>query len=348
MEKPEFFYGSEKRFSEFVKSLESAKKIVAVSHLDLDGVVSAKVVDYALQVDKVILTEYYTSEGLNEELLERIKKEKPTHVIFTDLVITKEFAERISKFAYVLVLDHHISVQDYNSERIFFLDSPESGMCASYLAYYLFSKISDLSKIDWLVACAAISDFCYKSTWRWMESVCEKYGDKFKGGMMEGVNSGKLWDLQWKLVLGLLHFKNVEDAYGLIGLEYGDIGDLNKYYISIQKEFNLFLKKFDSEKVKFAGGYFWEVNSESPIKSILINYLSTKEQNKTFIFAKIKGDKYSLSTRRQDGKVSARDLLIKLIEGFEGASAGGHFKAAGGHILLKDKEKFLERVRKLV
>ncbi|MEK6927438.1 MAG: DHHA1 domain-containing protein [Nanoarchaeota archaeon] len=345
MEKPEFVYGNEKRFSEFVKSLESAKKIVAVSHLDLDGVASAKVVDYALQVDRVILSEYYASD--NEDLLQRIKKEKPSHVIFTDLVIKKEFAEKVAKFAYVLVIDHHIHEQDYNSDKIFFLDSPESGMCASYLAYYLFSKISDLSKIDWLVACASISDFCYKSIWRWMESVCEKYGDKFRGGMIEGVDSGKIWDLQWKMVLGLLHFKNVEEGYKLIGLKFGDIGDLNKYYVSIQKEFDLFLKKFDSEKIKFNDGEFWEVNSESPIKSILVNYLSTKEQDKIFIFAKIKEEKYSLSARRQDGKVSVRDLLIKLVEGFEGASVGGHFKAAGGNIMLKDREKFLERLKNL-
>ena len=36
-----------------------------------------------------------------------------------------------------------------------------------------------------------------------------------------------------------------------------------------------------------------------------------------------------------------------LVRNFEGASAGGHFKATGGYVLLKDADKFKEKLRNL-
>lgn len=342
MEQPKFIIGNEKRFADFISSMENAKKIILISHTDLDGLGSARVVDKALAPDKIFFVQYHE---LNDSLVEKLKKEKPTHIIFTDLFFRKEFIQKIEKFSKILVIDHHIPEDDFNSDKTFFLNSSGTGFCASYLCYYLFSKVKNIEKIDWLVACACISDFCYNSNKEWIRKVAKKYGIEFDGGMIENAK-GKLWELQWKISLALIYFQDPKKVYQMIGDEFADISKLEKYANKVQEEFNHALRNFDKERITLNEGYFWEVK-EHGLKSLLSNWLSAKEPNKTLIFGEAKEDSLIISARRQDGKVNMKELLQKLVSGFEAAESGGHFKAAGAHILLKDKDEFKKRLLNL-
>ena len=49
MEQLRFLIGNEKRFSDYISSLAYAKRVVIVSHTDLDGIASAKVVDEVVE-----------------------------------------------------------------------------------------------------------------------------------------------------------------------------------------------------------------------------------------------------------------------------------------------------------
>ena len=52
MEKIEFLVGSEKRFAEFISKLNEKDKIAVISHSrDIDGIVSAKVVDFVIDAN---------------------------------------------------------------------------------------------------------------------------------------------------------------------------------------------------------------------------------------------------------------------------------------------------------
>jgi len=343
--KPEFIFGDEKKFADFISSLSNAKKIICVSHTDLDGIASARVVDYALQVDKVIIANYIDFNG---EFAKKLEKENASHVIFSDLILEKEFILKCEKFADILIIDHHIPKEDLNSDKTLFMNSSTSGLCAAYICYYLFSKIKDLKEIDWLVACACVSDFCYKTNWEWINSVYNKHGEEFKGGLLEKATSGKFWDIQWKINLASIYYsEKVKKVYDLIGNKFGEIRDLDKCAEEVQKDFDNTLKRFHEEKIEFSGGYLWEVYTKFPIKSLLINWLSVEEPNKILIFARKDNGVYHFSARRQDGAVNVKDFLQNLVRRFNDGGAGGHFKAAGGHIDEKDEPEFIRRLKEL-
>ena len=341
--KPEWVVGDEKRFYDFVGDIDDKDKVAIISHNDLDGVVSAKVVNEVVKSDLLILLGY---TDLNQELINKLKKKNINKLIFTDLNFSSpDILIEISKFSKILYIDHHKITKDFNTDRIIFMNA--QGFCAGYLCYYLFSKIQDLSKLDWLVCCSCISDYMYFKNSEWMKKVFDKYGDKF---LMIGENlrnEGIFWDLQASLSLALTYFKdNTKRVYDSIGSEFGDIGELKKYSDIIQQELDNLLKRYDKEKEIINGIYFWEVSSKYPIKDILVNILSHKNMDKTLIF--IQNDKgiYKISARRQDKTVDLPKLLGKLLEGFESSSSGGHIPAAGGGFPAKYLEEFKIRLKK--
>ena len=340
MEKPKFIIGNEERFSEFVAGLKNAGKIIAVSHTDLDGLASAKVIDYALDVDKVYMVDYHE---LDEDFIKKLEEEKPSHIVITDLLIRNpDFIKRLSAIAKILIIDHHVPETNFNSDRVVFMNA--QGFCAGYLAYYLFSKIKNMSKIDWLVACSSISDIQYRNNAGWMQEVYAKYGCVFD---INDCKKGKFWDLVCNLSNALIYYVDDRlEAYGQVGEDFGEIGNLKKFADEVQKEIDLCLDKFEKEKKEIEGGYFWEFSAKFPVKSIVSTIIGFKYPTKTILMA-VRSDKYYLSARRQDRKIAMNALLQKLISGFEGSDAGGHVPAAGGHILLKDAEEFKKRLKNL-
>ena len=194
--------GSEKRFFDFIKNLNEKDKIGLISHTDLDGIVAAKVINMVIKADIVKFLSY---SELNMELIKEIKKNKINKVIFSDLYIENlDFIKELEKFASILILDHHVAKTDLNSDKTIFIKG-EEGYCAGYLCYELFSKLQDIEKIDWLVVCASISDFCNVKNSEWIKKVYEKYGEKFTDGMRRlgfdesDLGKSKFYDLQWKL-----------------------------------------------------------------------------------------------------------------------------------------------------
>lgn len=340
MEKPKFLIWDEKRFDSFISDLRDAEKIFVISHTDLDGIAAAKVVEHALDVDEVFLIDYVY---FNDSFIEMLKNKKPSHVIITDHLVKEKDARKIEKFAKLLIIDHHVPECDLNSERTVFLNAQE--MCATYISYYLFSKIKDLDRIDWIVACACISDFLYRNVGDFMKKVFLKYGERFN---YDNVRIGKFWDTLSVISMSLIYFsKNKKEVYDSIGENFGDLGNLSKYADIIRNEIDNCTKRFEMEKVPIKNGFYWEFSSKYPVKSWVINEISVKKPDITFIFGEIRGDSMVLSARRQDGKVDVRVLLKKLVSDFEGSDAGGHTKASGGYINLKYKNEFSKRVMEL-
>jgi len=341
MDKMEFVYGSEKRFDEYVLGLKG-KKVALVSHTDLDGIASAKVVDEAINPEFLKFVNY---GDLNSKLVGELKRAKVNRVIFTDLMLREQsFITDIEKFSEILVIDHHPSENDFNSKKTVFMNSQDN--CGAYLSYYLFSKAKKLEKLDWLVACACLADFFYFKNREFMTKTYEKYGDKFefKGEFVK--MDGKFWEFQYDLSLAISYYLGKEmDLYSRLPEKFGELGGLESAVEEVRKDLNNAKKRFDKEKQVIGDNYFWEVESKYPVKSLIVNELSKKILDKTLIFAKQDGENYFISIRRQDGKVDVGKYLGKLVEGLEGSNAGGHFKAGGGQILYKDKEEFLKRLR---
>jgi len=341
--KPEWIAGSEKRFFNFIKKLSDRDKIAIISHTDADGLLAAKVVSKVIGTNSIRFVGY---PELNEELINKLKAEKVNKIFMTDLNwANKKLLRKAEKFAKIAIVDHHTLETDYNSPKTVFMNA--QGFCATYLNYYLFSKIKDLGKIDWLIACASVADWMFVKNEAWLIKIYQKYGQEFST-MERKLKSGKFWDLQYNISLAIIYFKdNLRRVFDSFGEDFGDIGDLEKYAKIIDSEVNKAINDFYIKKENISDGYFIEFNLEYPVEAIVINLLSSKNLNKTFIVGKQEGNIYKISARRQDGLVDLPKLLKNLVSGFEGASAGGHIRAAGAHVLSKDAEKFKEMIRKL-
>lgn len=345
MEKIEFKAGTEERFKEFISNLKEDDKIALLSHVaDLDGISAAKVSNHFLKTKYLRFVDY---EELNENLIEELRKERIEKAVLTDLMIKEEsFVKKLEEFCEVLIIDHHLFSVDYNSDKTVFMNA--EGYCAAYLCYYLFSKVDEkLDELDWLAACASVSDWCYSKNSEWMTGIYEKYGEEFVG-TIGGIQKSKFFDLVNVLTMAILYFRpNVEKVLDSMGTNFGEIGDLKDYSDIVKKEVDDKIKDFEENKIVYGENYFYEFESKFPIKSIVSTSISASVLDKTVILAERRDDKFFISVRRQDGKVDMNILLQKLVDGFEDSSAGGHFKASGGYFPVKYLEEFKKRLESL-
>jgi single-stranded DNA-specific DHH superfamily exonuclease len=339
MEQINFLAGSEKRFFDFISSFNDKDKIFLVSHTDLDGIASAKVINEVVNPDFIKFVGY---DGLNDSLVKEIVKSKAKKVIFSDLFMDEEIINKLTPFCEVLIIDHHMIKKNLNSERVVFMNS--EGYCGAYLSYYLFSKAQNIEKLDWLVACASIADYCFTKNEKWMSEIFTKYGEKFTTDFESLQKVKKFWDTQYAISLGLIYFtKREKECFDLIKENF-EIGKLKEFAAIVKKEIDEGVEKFEKEKREFKNGYFWEFNPKFPVASIVANILSGKYNHKTMIIAQERGEIFKFSARNTSGKEDMNLLLSNLVKGFENSSGGGHFKASGGHVQLKDKEEFKKKL----
>jgi single-stranded DNA-specific DHH superfamily exonuclease len=338
---PKFIVGNEQRFSDFISKLNRGERVALVTHIDLDGMACAKVVNLALDVDFVKFVGY---DGLNKGLIKELKAEKVRKIILTDLSIdNEEFINELEKFADILIIDHHTFQKDMNSTNTVFLNA--NGFAASYLCYYLFSKIKNLEQFDWLIVCAALSDWeCFLNS-RWMGQVYRKYEENYVPAEAN-LKTGRFWEMQSTLSLFLIYYlDNLTIAYDFIK-DIGSVVELGKYSKIVQKEIEKCIVGFEDEKEVYGDIYFWIIRSKFVVKGQVLNEVSFRIKDKTLIIARREGAIYQMSARRQDGKVDLPSFLRNVVQGFKGALAGGHLKAAGCNISVKDIDEFRERLKK--
>jgi len=341
MQEIKFEAGNEQRFLDFINHISDKDKVALISHTDLDGLTSAKVVNEFFKTENLFFLNY---SGFNLDFVKKLKQESFNKIVFTDFSITNfDLIKELETFANILIIDHHRFDKDLNSDKTVFVNTYD--YCASYICYVLFSKVVDLEKWDWLVACACLADWAFFNNQAWMKKVYEKYEDEF---VIEGKgirNSGKIYEIETILVRAIIYFgKNLNKVYEMISSDIEKILELKKYSGEVQAEIDESIERFDKEKEIYGEIYFWEFNPKFGIKSIVCTLVSAREYNKAFIFISSSEKYYLISARRQDKKQDMGKLLEELTEGFEDSSAGGHIPAAGSHFLKKDLAEFKKRL----
>jgi len=343
MQEIKFNVGSKAQFLKFFNKIGEDDKIALLTHTDLDGLASAKVVSGVVSVDVLKFINY---TDVNLELVEDLKGNGITKVIFTDIAIEDEkVAKALEEFAEVLIIDHHVVRKDLNSDKIVFINM--QGFCGAYICYLLFSEIKNLEELDWLVACACVADFQYFENSKFMKDVYVKYSEKFDNSS-EGIKQSKFWDRQLILSKMLIYFDGkLSEAYNLVPSDFEGVESLGKYSDIIDKEIEKNIKLFGKNRKEYGDLYYWEFNPKYRVKSFITNILSKKQPNKTFLFVSPQDNKMTISIRRQDRSVNTPKLLEKLISGFENSGAGGHIPASGGHFPKKYLKEFRKRVANL-
>ena len=338
--KPDFIVGNEKRFFDFISDIGKKDKVAILSHgEDIDGIITAKIINEVIPGDVIKLLPY---EDLNDDLISELKKLKVTKITITDMSVPdKEFVKKLESVAPLLIIDHHVTMEDYNSEKTVFLNA--QGFCDSYICYYLFSKIKNLENYDWLVVCASYGDWLHEKNREWIKEVYKKYDVEFNND----VKKTKLWEIHNKLVFACIYFRNnPRHVFDNIKTKFGDVEQFAEHENEVKKEINETSSKFKREKQKIGDVYYWEFNPKFAIREIVVSKISTENPNTTYIFATFNDDGCRISVRRQDDKLDLSEFIKKLIKGFENSSGGGHRKAAGCHFPKRYLEEFKRRLKK--
>ena len=340
--------GQEERFFDFISNLNDKDKIALISHTDLDGIGAAKVINSVVGADTVKFLQY---NEIDEVLAEQLKIDGYNKIIFSDLYVERgEVLKILESFMEgILILDHHPAIKDWNSKKTVFIKA-EEGYCATYLCYELFGKTKDIEKLDWLVACSCIADFCNVKNADWMKTVFAKYEDETKfseriGFVYEDVKKSKIYKLQWDIALATIYFKdNLKKVFDAIGDSFGDIGDIGEHVANIQGEIDSYLLKFEEQKKEFSEGYVFVSTPKFSLGSIISNLISSGYPDKVILIISEKEEGYSVSARCQNARIDMGIFVRKLISGLEGASGGGHRPAAGAYFLKKDFNEVMNRL----
>lgn len=336
MEQPHFACGTVEKFSAFIASLKKRTNVIALSHTDVDGLASAKVVAAALKVDNVYLVDY---DEVTDALVEKLKQEAPSHIVITDIGVKKEFVEKLGAFARVLVIDHHQVSEDLNAGSVTFLNA--QGMCATYLAWWLFKKVKDLSSWKWLVACACIADVMTDEVRAFMIAQFKKEGLDFDAG----VKQGRFWELVTGVNNALIYYADDRmQVYRAVTSTFMMPVQLIEPARLVETDIQNTLLRFEKEKEIIKGRFFWEFKATYKIKSFISTILSFRYPTTTMIVLKREGDFYFVSGRCQDRHEDMNMLLKTLVQGFPNADAGGHIPAAGGHFPVDKLGEFKKRL----
>ncbi|MBU4086756.1 MAG: hypothetical protein KKB21_04240, partial [Nanoarchaeota archaeon] len=330
-----FLAGDEKRFYEFMSGLDETDKIAVIAHDDGDGLGSAVIASKIIgKVDYLKFYDFIPGSFL--PMLEEMKRKKINKIFFLDMSLPENELLEISKFAGVVIIDHHPFSKDLNSENVIFL-KVESKYPACYLCYYLFSKIQQVP--EWIAEIGTLSDTAYKYS---KEEISNFYRDF---GFSEIDN---LWEKTFDLILALVYFsgktKNIYDllmkSSGFSELEIGEYSEI------VRKELENQIKEYEKKKEEHDGLIFYYFEPSFAIKSLIINKLSAENYEKTLVFAQKSGNEDSLeiSSRSQSGKVNCPELLKKALMGIPNSNAGGHYNAAGGRIPTEYLGKFKENL----
>jgi len=344
MEEIKFITGSEKRFFDFVSKLNNKDKIALLSHKDNDGVASAVIVSKIVKnIEYISFLDY--GKKILANLVGELKAKQINKLIITDFSLDENIEEikEIEKFAEILSIDHHVFANDLNSERIIFIKT-ESALPASYSCYYLFSKIQQIP--GWIAALGIAGDRV------------DKYHDKnaneiFSDFTLGEEPKGYFWKYVMNLGYALIYFTSLEmdlkEIYEIItrASKLEDLDVLDKYASEVQKALDFHMSEFENKKEEFKDMMFYHYKPKYSINSMLINAISSRDKNKTYVLAAEFRGLLRVSARRQDKLIDCVRLLQDAIEGISDSTAGGHIAAAGASFPVQYLEKFKEKLFKL-
>ncbi len=335
----QFKAGSEKRFFEFISNLNEKHKIAILSHTDLDGITSAVEASKILgKIDFIDFVDY--SYEMLKPYVKKLKKMKINKVLILDLSsdTEKQSIKKIEKYADILIIDHHQFQANLDSEKTVFIKT-KGEIPACYACYYLFSKIQKIP--SWLPAIGIVSD------------LPNKYDNKNSQKVFQDFKLGEKKDI-WKYVensfLAIKYFsENLEKIYKEFNKanKLEDLDKLEKYALPLKKEIEKYKQKFEKQKQIYNNLIIYELfpKPKYRIKSFLINHISLKDKNKTYVFIS-KDKKVSISIRSQNKDINCVKLLKNSMKNIPNSSSGGHIPAAGGQIPIRYFNKFKKNLIK--
>ena len=323
---------------EFLNNITSKDKIAIIHHNDLDGFASG-ILFYNWSEKKGAKVENFIAtykEWNKENNLEKFNK-----IIITDIAPNGIEEFNLPKNKEIFYTDHHPKLEEIPKEILAFQTADEGYIPSSRTAGEL------TEEKPWLALAGTIADAgdLYPENNKYIKDLLEK----------DNLNLEEFSQKITHIISNTIIFfgQNPQEAFnkikGINSIE--EINKLEGISEEIEKDIKEQMKNIEKNSEKISNINLVMPNPKFSIRGILINKLSRATPNEIFIFLSPKKSNptlYGISSRHQSDKADLPTLLRAGTRGLESANAGGHKRAAGGQIQIKDLKKFKENLKNYI
>ncbi len=340
---------TKKQVREIKDHLEKAQNPIFFFDNDPDGLCSFLLLRRYIERGKGVAIKSFP--GMNAEYSKKATELNADYIFILDKpVVSTEFFEEVKPFNIPIVwIDHHKTDQTIVPNWIHYYNSAltktkKKNEPVTYLCY----KITDRKEDLWLAVIGCISD----------RFIPEFYKDFVKLYPEMSIKTKDAFDIFYKTQIGLIarmfYFAMKDTTSNVVKMIKFLISVKNPYEVleetsknnEMHQRFKQIYKKYEKliEKAKSLATenklLFFQYGGDMSISADLSNELTYLYPEKIIVVVYVTGIKANISTR---GK-KVRDIVLKAVEGLEGATAGGHENAVGGQMKVEHLEKFRENM----
>ncbi len=335
--------------------LGNGEKKIVFYHTDTDGI-------SAVSIFLKFYPEFetYPLEGpvLNNRLVSHLKNKKPDVMVMLDLPLDQE-ADKLEDLQKVMpelkmvIIDHHIAEKDMNSPNTIHINprfDSKDYIPAGVMVYELMKEMGkDVSPYLWIAAVSVIGDHAFDDCAYILREAEKAYPETGKG------DDSKLSLLAKEIMATVIKdgVNGAEKSVGYMrGIEKWEDAADNRYFRGcfdkVEGEINSKMSGFREKAVEFPdlGMIFYRIDSQLSIASTISTRLADMNPDKIIFVIKKSGNMMKVSARYQKGDISLNDILKKAVKGI--GSGGGHVKAAGAVVPLRDWPEFEKRIMSIV
>lgn len=330
-------------FFSFVGGIGPNAKVLIVRDDDIDGVTAGVQLLKFLQKHrpnaKVDLV--FGSPGeVKEELKNKIENEGYDKVFFLDLDVNYDSQK-------CMIIDHHPQIYKYQHSYLVKPDQITKNVtmdqyCTAKLVFDLINQQKPMPEMKWIASVGLVGDHCEKSWLFFLNNSGFQQGDIKK--VAELIDASRtVGGLE---ALELCHKRLLESNSPM---QFAT-PEILKYKKTLDNEMKTLLNDYKKTAKTVKDLTIFEFESKYEIKSPLSNHISWNIcPNNTLLVIHLdkENQKAAVSARRQDRKVDIGKLMLKAIADIPTAVGGGHVPAGGAIVPLKEKDKFLENIRKI-
>jgi len=324
----------------FLRNIKEKDGVIIVFNNDLDGISSCVMIKIYLR--KLGNDPYIISQTMppDKNLIRRIQTGVPNKIIFLDMAIDQcsNIIKKIQGIADILIIDHHLVVQNLNSGNIVHFNprfkDPRIYQSTSYLVYKALSEL-DEENIEWIAALGAIADYDLSSSQDLVKEVQKKHKIV---AILNSLKTTRTMTCE-QIVDVLMALKDPEKIL--------ETTEFIRSYEEIENEKNGVMINAQSEAEIIGNVVLYEMKSRYNLRSEISTRLAEKYKDKFVIVYEKVGKKINASVRNQTKKYNVDKMLKKACYSLN-ASAGGHEAAGGVTITENEWNQFKDNVLALI
>lgn len=344
---------SEKQMQEIREHLKKAENPVFFFDNDTDGLCSFLLLQRAYGKGKGFPVR--GSPELDKKFFSKVNEFNADYIFALDLPrVSMDFFEKAKERGVEIVwIDHHILDSDIEvPEFVNYYNSYEkeqkSGEPVTYICYKITGRKQDL----WLAITGCIGDKCFPEFYyefkeQYPELAIDSddafdvvYGSEI--GKLSKMLNAALKDKTTNVVKMMKLLYKAKSPYDV--LNYNSVNSsIHKRFLEVESKYQKILNKFKRNVDLSKEVLYFEYRGDLSITGELANELSYRYPNKKIIVVYCSEDKINVSARGENIK----DFILKVMEGLEGSTGGGHKDAVGAKILPEHLDEFRNRVMKM-